>query len=428
MKVVIYPTNIKGNMVAPPSKSMMQRACAAALIRGGNVILNNYGKSDDDKVALNIIQQLGSIITIIDDYKLEISTEKLITSYGLKPRDNSFFFNESGLSARMFTPIIALIEGQFELNGSGSLLNRPFDFIQDNLTKLGVVVKSENGHLPLIIQGALVPNDIEVNASVSSQFITGLLMAYSAAKATGKTIVVNDLKSKPYIDLTLKVMEDFGLVIPENKNHQQFYFRESSIPKPNNDVLNYTIEGDWSNASFFMVAAAIAGAVSITGLNVFSTQADKRILEVLQQSGCGLSITENEIYVSKQQLIPFQFDATHCPDLFPPLVALAVYCDGMSIIQGVHRLVSKESNRKESLVHNYLRLGADITIADDYMIIHGGKPLQSATVNSFHDHRIAMSLAVAALCAKDKIVIEDATCVTKSYPDFFETLQSLIVS
>jgi 3-phosphoshikimate 1-carboxyvinyltransferase len=270
----------------------------------------------------------------------------------------------------------------------------------------------------------LQPGNIEIDGSLSSQFLTGLLFAFSAAQASDVTISVNNLNSKPYIDLTLQVMKDFGMAIPVNNNYQSFSFASVDTRQSTAQQLTYAVEGDWSGGAFLLVAGAIAGDIIVKGLNVFSTQADKAILQAIMQSGANISIEENQIQVRKSRLKPFHFNATDCPDLFPPLVALAAYCDGTTVIEGVHRLTHKESNRALTLQEEFAKMGVEITFQDDFMLIRGGEKLTGAEVHSRHDHRIAMACAVAALGAEGDVIIEEAEAVNKSYPQFWEHLQA----
>ena len=417
MQVTVSPSDVKGTIYAPASKSAMQRACAAALLRGGQTVLHNPGVSNDDEAALDIITQLGATVE-------KTNNTIVIDSKGVNPVSNEINCGESGLSARMFTSIAALSKTPISVTGKGSLVKRPFSFFTEVLPPLGVQCSSEEGLLPLRIQGPLQPKNIEIDGSLSSQFLTGLLFAFSAAGATDVAITVHNLNSKPYIDLTLQVMKDFGLAVPQNNGFQSFYFPASTSTKSASQPINYAVEGDWSGGAFLLVAGAIAGDLVVKGLNVFSTQADKAILQALMQTGAGMSIEESQIQVRKSKLKPFHFNATDCPDLFPPLVALAAYCDGTSVIEGVHRLTHKESNRALTLQEEFAKMGVEITFQDDLMIIKGGDVVKSAVVHSRHDHRIAMACAVAALGAEGDVTVEEAEAVNKSYPQFWDHLQS----
>lgn len=418
MNVTIMPSFISGTITAPASKSAMQRACAAALIKGGKTTLHNPGVSNDDKAALSIIEAMGAEVT-------EEAETILIESRGIAPRTDRIHCGESGLSVRMFTPIAALSEKAIAIQGEGSLVKRPLDFFTSVLPQLNVQCKSQGGLLPLLVTGPLQPKDIEVDGSLSSQFLTGLLMAYSAAGARDVTITALDLNSRPYIDLTLAVMQSFGLPTPVNKAYKEFFF-PGSLPAPK-DNLHFTVEGDWSGGAFLLVAGAIAGknGITVRGLDVFSEQADKAVLQALMQAGAVMSIREERIEVQQASLQAFHFNATDCPDLFPPLAALACYCSGTTVIEGVHRLTHKESNRAVTLQEELGRMGASICLQDDLMIIEGGKPLQAATVSSRHDHRIAMACAVAALQANGSVTVQGAEAVNKSYPQFWQHLEKL---
>ena len=419
MQAIVQPSRLTGTITAPASKSAMQRACAAALLKGGKTILHNPGVSDDDKAALDIIQQLGAVV--------EQGSETIVISSGggVHSVSNEINCGESGLSVRMFTSIASLSDQSITVTGRGSLVKRPLDFFSEVLPQLSVQCKSNNGLLPLKITGPLKPVDIEVDGSLSSQFLTGLLFAFSAADASDVTITVNNLNSKPYIDLTLKLMADFGLKTPDNKNYREFYFPKKSIAEFNHSSFNYTVEADWSGGAFLLVAGAISGNIVVKGLDIFSTQADKAILQALIQSETNLSVKEDQIEISESSLKAFHFNATDCPDLFPPLVALASYCHGTSVIEGVHRLTHKESNRALTLQEEFAKMGIEISFQDDLMLVKGGTQVQSARVSSRHDHRIAMACAVAALKANGQVTIDDAEAVNKSYPQFWEHLQKL---
>jgi 3-phosphoshikimate 1-carboxyvinyltransferase len=411
---------LNGNVHAPASKSSMQRACAAALVRKGETIIRNPGKSNDDKAGLNVIKALGAKVYENEDGSLRILSE------GIKPVSNSVNNGEAGLGIRMFTPIVALSENEMLINGEGSLLTRPMDFFDEVLPKLGVEIKSNNGKLPLKLKGPLRPQNIEIDGSLSSQFLTGLLLAYAALDAKDVTIKVNNLKSKPYVDLTLNVMESFLLKVPENRSYEEFYFDETPV-SDNNDFVDYTVEGDWSGGAFLLVAGAVAGNIKVAGLDIVSTQADKKILEALESCGAKLNIRDNEIEVSNSPLgiRGFEFDATDCPDLFPPLAALAANCNGTTKITGVHRLAHKESNRGLTIQAELGKMNIKVELNDNVMTIEGTGEIKAATVHSHHDHRIAMMCAVLALKANGETTIEVAEAVNKSYPDFYKHMEQL---
>ena len=415
MIVTVHASVISGTVHAPASKSSMQRACAAALLNKGDTIISNPGKSNDDLAALDVIKKLGALV-------VERENKLFISSKGIKPISTEINCGESGLGLRMFAPIAALHSQPIILNGIGSLLQRPMDFFDEIFPALKIKVESNNGKLPIIIQGPLQPTDITIDGSLSSQFLTGLIMAFAKACTAPVTIKVKDLKSKPYVDLTLQVMEQFGWHV-SHFNYEEFYFSPTINNKPT--AINYNVEGDWSGAAFLLVAGAIAGKITVEGLDVNSTQADKAIIPALEKAGANISFSNNRFTVVPSPLMAFGFDATDCPDLFPPLVALAAYCNGKSLIKGVTRLSHKESDRAFTLQQEFKKMGIIIEIDGDEMFIYGTGIIHGANTSSHHDHRIAMACAVAALRANGSIIIHHAEAINKSYPDFYLHLQKL---
>lgn len=398
MRAIIKPGNIRGVVTPPPSKSIMQRACAAALLHNGTTRIINPGISKDDKAALEIIQQLGATVNILADNQLEI------ISNGLQPTTGPIHCGESGLSARLFIPITALYTKPVTVTGAGSLLNRPMTEYVNTLPQLGVTVNCINDSLPMILRGLMIPADITIDGSMSSQFLSGLLMAFAFTTKETITIKVHNLKSKPYIDLTLHTLEHYGLHI-EHYNYEAFVIKPRTAYTSANVVVD--IEPDWSGAANFIVGNAMGGSAAIRQLNIDSLQADVAILQAINDNNLG-----------------FDFDATDCPDLIPILSIYAGYCKGKSHISGMNRLVHKESNRIESTTAMLAQLGVEYTLGDDKLTITGGKLFNSCTINSYNDHRIVMAAAIAALKADGPVTITQAEAVEKSYPDFFETISS----
>jgi 3-phosphoshikimate 1-carboxyvinyltransferase len=432
MLVTIQPSVLSGEIWAPASKSSMQRAVAAALLRAGETIIRHPGHSNDDKAALGVIRDLGAEVTTLEDGSLRVLSKGVGAGIGPVAGAAPLEVNcgESGLGLRMFAPIIALSGQPIRVIGQGSLLTRPMDFFDEIFPQLGIRVVSNKGRLPLEIQGPLQPRSINIDGSLSSQFLTGLLMAFSAAGAKDVTIRVNNLKSKPYIDLTLQVMKHFGREV-ENRNYETFYFSGGGVVSGRGvgdkapGALEYTVEGDWSGCAFLLVAGAIAGPMTVHGLDLLSTQADKAIVQALRDCGASFEVGEDRIVIGPGRLKAFHFDATDCPDLFPPLTALAAYCEGTTVIGGVSRLAHKESNRGLTLQEEFGKMGVAIDLVGDKMLIRGGGGVTGATVHSRHDHRIAMACAVGALRATGALTIDEAGAIDKSYPDFYRHLQQL---
>ena len=408
MERYLEPSIIKGTIKAPASKSMTQRAIAAALLADGQSIIHNPSYCDDSLAAMSIAVGLGARV------EPQVNELKINGSAILKePKLNC---GESGLAIRMFSPIAALYPAEIKMVGSNSLKKRPMFMIEEALNQLGVKCTSSGGFLPLTIEGPIVGGFCEIDGSVSSQLLTGLLMALPLATGNSE-IRVNNLKSKPYIDMTIQILKSFGITV-ENKDYNLFRIKGNQKYVPH----SYIVEGDWSGAAFLLVAGAINGQLSVSGLRSDSMQSDKSIVNALEKAGAHIISGEDQIEITRSELKAFEFDATESPDLFPPLVALASYCEGKSTIKGVSRLIYKESDRAKAIKEEFGKMGIKIEIDDDLMYVIGGKP-QGARVESHDDHRIAMAIAITSLGASGKVSIRDSQCVAKSYPGFFDDLR-----
>jgi 3-phosphoshikimate 1-carboxyvinyltransferase len=231
---------------------------------------------------------------------------------------------------------------------------------------------------------------------------------------------VQDLRSIPYIDLTMTVMERFGVTVSHDDEYRTF-----RIPGGQEyHATEMEIEGDWSGGAFLLVAAALAGDLTVRGLDPDSMQADKKILEALERAGVPVEVTPEYIRIAQHPVRPFTFDITHCPDLAPPLVCLAANAEGITVLRGAGRLFGKESNRAVTLQEEAGKVGVRIDLEGDEMIIHGGA-IHGGNTEAHQDHRIAMAAAVMALRADGPVTIHGAECVSKSYPDFFDDLKRL---
>ena len=406
----IQKSAISGEIAAPSSKSALQRLIAGAFLAEGQSVIRYKTLSEDARAGLNLIKLLGAIVEK-DDNVIKITG-------GFNNPNSELLIGESGLGLRMFTPILALKKDIFIITGKGSLLNRPVDFIVKTLIDFGIDTQSNNGKLPLSIKGPYKKTRVNVDGEFSSQLLTGLLMALPLAETNSELLVTN-LKSKPYIDLTIQTLNKFGIEI-NHDNYELFKIPANQKYKP----INITTEGDWSGAAFLVVAGAIAGKIRITDIDLNSAQGDKAIVEVVEKAGAKVERFGNSLLIIKKELKAFEYDATHTPDLFPPLVALAMNCKGRSIIHGVNRLIHKESNRALTLKKEFEKIGAKITLEGDKMLIEGSK-ITGAKVSSHNDHRIAMALAVAGLQAEGEMLIQDSEAVGKSWPEFFDDIRKI---
>jgi 3-phosphoshikimate 1-carboxyvinyltransferase len=404
MNKTIWPSYVEGEIRAPASKSFMQRAVVAGLLSDGSTRLIYPSYCDDSLAALRISEQLGATVTR--------KTNEVIIKGEFKPRSEVLNCGESGLGIRMFSSVAALHHSELFLTGVGSLEKRPLFMIEKPLRDLGVKCETKKGFIPVRVNGPLTGGKTTIDGSVSSQFLTGLLMALPVVKQDSEIKVIN-LKSKPYIDLTIKVLSDFGIVV-DNQNYEVFKIKGNQTYI----ATEYEIEGDWSNAAFLLVAGALTGSVTVSGLKMDSKQGDKSILDVLKNAGASVETSDEYVRVTRKDLNSFEFDATECPDLFPPLVALSAHCKGKTYIKGANRLLGKESNRASALKNEFQKLGVEIQLNGDEMVINGGE-VNSGSIYSNNDHRITMAAAIIALKARGSIVAINSECVTKSYPNFF---------
>ena len=412
MKQIISSSAISGSITPPCSKSYAQRALAVALLADGESTIGNLELCDDTRSAIRCIEALGAEVTLIDDSTIRVRG-------GLAPRTDRLHIGESGLATRLFTPIASLHNQPITINGEGTILYRPISMMIDPLRQLGVEVRDGGGFLPIQVCGPMQGGEVAVDGSISSQFLTGLLLSLPMAQ-NDTTIYVKNLKSLPYVDMTIDTARRFGVEIA-HKDYCEFFIEGNQ----HYTATDYMIEGDWSGAAPMFVAGAVAGEVTVENISRLSLQADTAIIEALISAGAEVESTDNAITVRHRRLKAFEFDATHCPDLFPALVALAANCEGTSTLYGTERLLHKESNRAATLAEEYAKAGIEVDIDEqNIMRVRGGK-IHGCTADSHGDHRIAMSMAVAALTADAPITIEGAECVAKSYPSFFDDLEQL---
>lgn len=392
---------------------MMQRATAAGILAPGITIIENPSFSDDAEAALGIAEALGARVNRSRDF-VRIEGGGVPVKFNLDCR-------ESGLALRMFTAIASMYNNEFTLSGDVPLLSRPLPDIEEPLRELGAEAATSNGFAPLTVRGPLTGGPVEVDGSISSQFISGLLMALPLCKKNS-LLKVRNLKSRPYLQMTLDLLEHFQIKIDHDASLSEF-----SIPgNQRYKAAEYFVEGDWSGASFLLTAGAIAGRAEVRGLDIESSQADRAILDALRRAGAGLEIKTDRIIVQKKALTALEFDATDCPDLFPPLAALASRAKGKSVIHGAKRLVHKESNRALALAEEFGKLGIEVSFLEDRLEITGA-PMIGGEVDSHGDHRIAMACAIAALSSRYGVSITNPECVAKSYPSFFEDIEAVSV-
>ncbi len=409
MQVTVHPSKVFGVIHPPPSKSQTIRAIAGAMLAKGVSVLSNASKCEDALAMVEIAEKSGAKVT--DDGEI------ITVTCGDLQFAKEINCGESGLVARMMIAMSALSDQQITITGRGSLMCRHLGDMQISMNELGVSCITDGGFLPVKIHGPVSGNRVTVNGASGSQLLSGLLMALPNA-GHDVLITAENLRSAPYLEMTLDMLEKFGIAVkPLPKN------RFLTIGNQNYQPVELRIEGDWSGAAFLMVAAAINGNLTIKGLNPHSKQADKAILSLFQTLGISFRFVGDSLMVRQSAIPPFYFDCTDCPDLFPPLTVLAAHAGGICRINGVERLAHKESHRALTLQSEFAKLGVKIIIENNELVIFPGI-IAGGSVFSHNDHRIAMACAVAALKADSPVIIENAECVNKSYPSFFDDLSN----
>ncbi len=394
----------------PASKSIAQRAILAAALSSGESILTNYEPCNDISMAVEVIKKIGAKVTILSD-RLVIKGSDNINKL------NSIHIGESGLLTRLMMPMSGyfteLSGNCIDITGHGSILNRSIQESVDALSSAGLDCRSDNGHLPLNIYGAISSERIEIDGAKTSQIVSGFLMTLPLLSRDTVFIVKNPT-SIPYIYLTLDMLKQFGIKVNiTEKTDERIVFEIKGNQKYIANTI--TLDSDWSSAAFFAVAGRIAEVLHpekhfvLESMPTGTSQADEAIVEVLNQCG------------TNYPLSPFCVDATNSPDLFPILAVLACHCEGMSEIKGVCRLSQKESNRAEAIYYEFTKLGAEIDIIDDIMYIKGST-IKGGRVSSHNDHRMAMSFIIASLFTDEDIYLDDVKCIDKSFPTFLEKL------
>ncbi len=415
--VKITPSVLSGKVKVPPSKSFAHRAVLAAFLSGGECKINNIRLSEDISATLDCAKVLGA--------KFEYDSKKnsvLLSNGTDKPSGKlKLDCGESGSTLRFLIPIALCFSKNLEFTGRGRLMERPMKPYFDIFDEKGIKYRLKDGVLS--VKGSLLSGDFKIDGSVSSQFITGLLFALPLLDGDSRIIIEGNLTSKGYIDITLDVLKKFGIKI-ENDNYQIFTIKGNQQYK----ARNYTVEGDFSQAAFFLVAGAIGCDIVCTGLKENSLQGDKKIIEVIEQTGAAVEKigTNGFKATSSANMHGITVDADEIPDLVPIMAVLLAFCKGESRIVNAARLRIKESDRLAAICSELKVLGAKITEGEDFLIINGTQVLSGNTVSSHNDHRIAMAAAIAACRCEGDVTIDGAKkSVRKSYPDFFEDYTKL---
>lgn len=401
MNVEIIPSLLKGDVTIPPSKSVAHRMLICAALAKGKSEISNLSFSKDITATIEAVKALGA--------KIEIDGTTAIVDGIKNPAENACIdCCESGSTLRFMIPVAAALGTKTEFFGRGKLPERPITPFLEELPRHETVF-DYNGTMPFGISGKLCCGTYRIGGDVSSQFITGLLLALGALEGESRIELTSHLQSKPYVDITVSVLKKFGAEVKTTEKGYTIIGRGGYTP------CKCVVEGDYSQAAFFEVANALGSQINILGLDKNSLQGDKKIVEICSQV----------MYNKNNELDAFELDCSDIPDLVPALAVLASFCKGKSRITNVARLRIKECDRLEAISQCLNKTGGRVTEFPDSLEIEGVKFLSGGEVDSFNDHRIPMAMAIAATKSKSPILIKNAECVSKSYPDFFEVYEKL---
>ncbi len=411
MQVKIKPTKPSGEISAIASKSDAHRAIICASLADNKTNIHISHTSKDIEATLNCIKSMGADFSKKDNVYEITPTNKL-------PENPVLDCNESGSTLRFLLPVLSALGCGATFTGKGRLPQRPMDLIVNLLEKHGNSFSSSS--LPITVSGKTSTGTFDIAGDVSSQFISGLLFALPLLQEKCTVKLTSKLQSSSYVNMTTDTMKRFGACITHNENE----FITEPIERYKSPK-EYTVEGDWSNAAFFMVMGALGGNIAIKNLDLNSHQSDKMILDVFSLAGVDFKASKDKVEVIKSQVGPFEFDVSECPDLFPVLSILACGAKGKSILYNAKRLRIKESDRIKSTKELILNLGGNAEETEDSLIIYGNGKLNGGTVDSYNDHRIAMSAYVASTICENDIILNDAKAVDKSYPSFMDDFRSI---
>ncbi|MGP6138586.1 3-phosphoshikimate 1-carboxyvinyltransferase [Jeotgalibaca sp. A127] len=422
--LLIKPSKLSGTVNIPPSKSMAHRAIIAACLAKGKSVIDNIDLSDDIIATIEGMKAFGAEIEILD-----VGTRKRLVIEGVWKNETSekrvIDANESGSTLRFFIPIATLFEGETRFVGRGKLGSRPMDTYEKIFNEQGLLFKtSGTPELDLIVSGRLSAGRYEMAGNVSSQFITGLLFTLPLLAGDSVIAITTELESIGYLELTLEVLREFGISVTFNETERRF-----EIPgNQSYHAHDYTVEGDYSQAAFFLSAGALGNDVAVTGLKSDSNQGDKGIMGILEQLGAEMKVEGDTVTASAPNGLSGDvvIDGAQVPDIIPVSALVACLSAGETQIINLKRLRIKESDRLEATKEELAKLGADIRVVGEELHITGVPGLKGdATGWSHKDHRMAMMLAIASTVSEKDIVIKDAEYVSKSYPTFWQEFEAL---
>lgn len=408
MDIKIVPSVLSGEVNIPPSKSAAHRALICAALSEEISRVTPYCTSKDIKATVSCLKALGMSI--------EEDENGYTLSKGGTQKGGILNFCESGSTARFLLPIAAALGADITGVGEGRLPERPMNTLTTLFREHGVKVSSDN--LPITLKGKLTGGDFRLPGNISSQYISGLLLAAPLINEDINIIPTTALESVGYIDMTVSAMRKYGVSIKETNSGWRV------LADTEYKAKDTVIEGDWSQAAFFMSAASIGGDVKIKGLDFASNQGDMAALDVFAAFGADISITDNVLHIKRGTLRGIEVNAADIPDMVPAIAVTAAFAEGKTVIHSAERLRIKESDRIKTTLAVLSAMGIKTEEKDDGMIIYGGKP-KGAVIDGAGDHRIVMAAAVAAAFAEGESVITGCEAINKSYPEFFNDFKRI---
>jgi len=411
--IKIIPASLKGKVSVPSSKSLGHRAIIAAGLSTDNCIIENIVFSEDILATCNAMRDIGVSVSESED-KLTIKGNKFTAAI-----NNKIDCKESGSTLRFLIPIVLLTGEEFTFIGQGKLAQRPLSPYYKIFNEHNIKYSSDEG-LPLTVKGRLTAGVYKVPGNVSSQFITGLLFALPLLNGDSKILVTSELESKAYVDLTIDVLSKFSVKI-----EIVGYSEINIIGNQQYKARNYKVEGDFSQAAFWLVAGTLGDEIMCDDMNINSLQGDLAIVDLIVRMGGYISIKEGKIKTKKSKTHGIIINASECPDLVPILAVLASLSEGTTKIINASRLRIKECDRLKAMATELTKLGGDVAETEDGLIIQGVEKLNGGTVDSWNDHRIAMALSVASIRCRQPVILTNSACVKKSYPKFYKDFEML---
>lgn len=416
----IKPTLLKGIITPPPSKSMAHRALICAGLANGDSIIRNVEMSEDIAATCRVLSGLSVLINIKGSGNGRNNI--YVTGNGnIDPIEKLLDCSESGSTLRFLMPVSRISSKTVEFTGSGLLIERPIDIYKDIFTDMDIDWQSNGDKLPVKLSGSLKPSSINIPGNISSQFVTGLLFALPVLDGDSTINITTPLESIGYVDLTLQMLTKAGINIVVSDDYRRFDIKGNQAYQP----IEYNVEGDWSQAAFWIVSGLLGREMIIKGLDINSKQGDKTILDIVYNMGGTYKWQDDDLIISPSVTHGTVIDASGCPDLVPAAALLASLSIGETRIINAGRLRFKECDRLAVVTSELNKLGADIFELDDGLIINGVDKLTGGEVSGWNDHRIVMTLAIAAQSCDDDITISDSSAVRKSYPLFWEDYKAV---